>query len=435
MDVVALIERKRDGGELEDSEIRSLIESFARDQIPDYQMAAWAMAVVCRGMTPLETAALTRAMRDSGECLTWPADPRPLIDKHSTGGIGDKVSLLLAPLLAACGARVPMISGRGLGATGGTLDKLESYQNLRVGLSTQEFQDQVQSIGCAIVAASAELAPADRRLYALRDVTGTVPSVPLITASILSKKLAENPRTLVLDVKVGSGAFMKDLSQARELAQSLVRTATRLGTSAMAWITDMNQPLGRMVGNACEVIESRELLRTPDYESPLCQLVVALAAEGLVAAGAEANVEVATERVKRQWDQGDAYECFARMIAAQGGAPEQPLSLAPSHVLVAPVRGWVEYINGELLGRLVIAIGGGRQQLGDSVDHGVGLQMHVGLGSQVEPGQPLLTVFSREPLSESLETLAQSAFHYGDMPSAIGPLFLERIDHSSASSL
>lgn len=434
MDVVSLIELKRDGAELDATQIQQLIQAYANDSVPDYQMAAFAMAVVCRGMTAIETTALTRAMRDSGEQLTWPDDSRPLIDKHSTGGIGDKVSLALAPLLAACGARVPMISGRGLGATGGTLDKLESFTGLRVQLATDVLQKQVQDIGCVIAAATDRLAPADRKLYALRDVTGTVPSVPLITASILSKKLAENPKALVLDVKVGSGAFMKSLEHARELAQSLVRVGTRLGVSTVAWITDMNQPLGEMVGNACEVIEAIDVLKGKNIDQPLTSLVLALAAEALLAGRLVSTQSDALRLVADALSSGRAYEKFEQMIRAQGGDPRQNLSLAPSHVVTAPRNGWVEYINGETLGRLIIALGGGRKKLNDPIDHSVGLQVHTSLGAKVTKDQPLITVFARSPLNAEQRALAEAAFHLGPMPSAVGPLMIERISYESSGS-
>jgi len=253
MNVVHLISRKRDGEELADYEIGALIDAYVQGDVPDYQMAAWAMAVYLRGMTVAETAALTEHMLHSGVTFSWPAGGRPKVDKHSTGGIGDKVSLPLAPLLACCDLDVPMISGRGLGATGGTLDKLESIPGFRTNLSTAEFQDICCRVGCVISGATEDLVPADRKLYALRDVTGTVPSIPLITASIMSKKLAEGLNALVLDVKFGSGAFMKTRTQAHELARSMVDTGRRMHVPTVALLTDMNQPLGRMAGNAVEV--------------------------------------------------------------------------------------------------------------------------------------------------------------------------------------
>src|SRR4051795_6658647 len=256
MNVVSLISKKRDGGELTEDEIGSLITGYVRGDVPDYQMASWAMAVYLRGMTVAEIAALTEHMLHSGVTFEWPAGESPKVDKHSTGGIGDKVSLPLAPLLACCGLAVPMISGRGLGATGGTLDKLEAIPGFRTNLRLEEIQAVTERVGCVITGATAEIAPADKKLYALRDVTATVPSIPLITASIMSKKLAESLDALVLDVKFGSGAFMKSLDDARALARSLVETGKRMGVKTTALLTDMNQPLGRMAGNLVEVHEA-----------------------------------------------------------------------------------------------------------------------------------------------------------------------------------
>jgi pyrimidine-nucleoside phosphorylase len=283
MNVVHLISKKRDGGELADYEIGAIIDGYVRGDVHDYQMSAWAMAVFLRGMTVAETAALTEAMLQSGVTFQWPAGEAPKVDKHSTGGIGDKVSLPLAPLLACCGVHVPMISGRGLGATGGTLDKLEAIPGFRTNLSTEEMQAVCRRVGCVISGATADLVPADRKLYALRDVTGTVPSIPLITASIMSKKLAEGLDALVLDVKHGSGAFMKTLDQARELARSMVNTGHRMGVPTTALVTDMNQPLGRMAGNAVEVIESIDVLRGTG-PADLVEVTLELGAELLVLA-------------------------------------------------------------------------------------------------------------------------------------------------------
>src|SRR3954463_15089278 len=284
MNPVNIISKKRDGSELSADEIGSLISGYVRGDVPDYQMSAWAMAVYLRGMTVAETAALTEHMLYSGVTFKWPAEEAPKVDKHSTGGIGDKVSLPLAPLLACCGLAVPMISGRGLGATGGTLDKLESIPGFRTDLSLAEIAVITERVGCVITGASAEIAPADKKLYALRDVTATVPSIPLITASIMSKKLAESLDALVLDVKFGSGAFMKSLDDARALARSLVDTGKRMGVKTTALLTDMNQPLGRMAGNANEVNEAVATLqgRGPD---DLWQCTRELGAELLVLSG------------------------------------------------------------------------------------------------------------------------------------------------------
>src|SRR6266478_5475973 len=288
MNVVSLISKKRDGGELTEDEIGSLIAGYVRGDVPDYQMASWAMAVYLRGMTVAEIAALTEHMLHSGVTFEWPAGESPKVDKHSTGGIGDKVSLPLAPLLACCDLHVPMISGRGLGATGGTLDKLEAIPGFRTNLSLAEIAEIIERVGCVITGASAEIAPADKRLYALRDGTATVPSIPLITASIMSKKLAESLDALVLDVKFGSGAFMKSLDDARALARSLVDTGKRMGVKTTALLTDMNQPLGRMAGNANEVNESVDCLMGKG-PADLMEVTLELGAELLVLAKRESS--------------------------------------------------------------------------------------------------------------------------------------------------
>ncbi|HYO24074.1 MAG TPA: thymidine phosphorylase, partial [Lacipirellulaceae bacterium] len=289
MNPVWLIAKKRDGEELSDHEIAQFISGYARGDIPDYQMSAMAMAIYLRGMSTAETASLTDHMLASGARFTWPDDGVPRVDKHSTGGIGDKVSLPLAAMLACCGLQVPMISGRGLGATGGTLDKLEAIPGFRTDLSMEEFRDVCQRVGCVISGATADLVPADRKLYALRDVTATVPSIPLITASIMSKKLAEGLDALVLDVKWGSGAFMKTADQARELARSLVATGQRMGVATTALVTDMNQPLGRMAGNALEVNESYAALQG-EGPADLMEATYALGAELLVSTGRAGSV-------------------------------------------------------------------------------------------------------------------------------------------------
>lgn len=292
----AIIATKRDHRELSDAEIAFFVQGYSCGEIPDYQMSAMAMAIFLNGMTERETAALTLEMLNSGVRIEWPDDGIVRVDKHSTGGLGDKTSIILAPLLAEFGLQVPMLSGRGLGATGGTLDKLEAIRGFRTDLTLQEIVQLTQSVGCVITGASAELAPADRRLYALRDVTATVPSIPLITASIMSKKLAESPDALVLDVKFGSGAFMKTFDQAAELAASLVGTGQRMGVRTSALLTDMNQPLGRMCGNALEVRESVEILRGAG-PADAREVTIALAVEVLLLAGAGFSAEQARQQI------------------------------------------------------------------------------------------------------------------------------------------
>ena len=418
-----LIAAKRDGRELTDDEIRFFIRGFASETIPDYQMAAMAMAIYLNGMTERETAALTLEMLHTGQRLQWPADGRLRVDKHSTGGIGDKTSLILAPLLAECGLQVPMLSGRGLGATGGTLDKLESIPGYRTDLSLHEITERTQVLGCVITGASAELAPADRRLYALRDVTATVPSIPLITASIMSKKLAESPDALVLDVKFGSGAFMKTFEQARLLAESLVNTGQRAGVRMTALLTDMNQPLGRMCGNAVEVLESIDVLQGC---GPLDtrELTLQLAAELLLLTGVCTNNADAVQQLEARLNDGSAYERFCRMVAGQGGDPTAPLKVAPASEVCSQTAGAVAAIDTEALGLAIITMGGGRRTMGEQIDHSVGLEMLVRLGDHVDAGQPLVRIFSRNP--ESVASQIRSAIRI-DSTGAVPPLIRERI--------
>ncbi|MGD9635749.1 MAG: thymidine phosphorylase [Pirellulales bacterium] len=394
MNIVHLISKKRDGHELADFEIGALIDGYVRGDIPDYQMAAWAMAVFLRGMTVAETAALTERMLHSGARFEWPAGEAPKVDKHSTGGTGDKVSLILAPLLACCDLQVPMISGRGLGATGGTLDKLEAIPGFRTDLSTAEMQEVTRRVGCVISGATADLVPADRKLYALRDVTGTVPSIPLITASIMSKKLAEGLDALVLDVKWGSGAFMKTLPEAKALARSLVDTGKRMHVPTAAILTDMNQPLGRMAGNAVEVDESVAALEGRGPED-LMIVTLELGAELLVLAKRAQSLDEAKDRLQRVIDSGAGLAKFREMVAAQGGNLDAPRAIAPASELPAVRGGVVCGMDTEALARVIIELGGGRKKLGDALDHSTGFEMLVRLGDPVEPGEPLVRVFAR----------------------------------------
>ena len=411
MNATRIIECKRDGRPLSESQIAFLIDGYVDGRVPDYQMAAFAMAVYFQGMDDTETAALTQRMLRSGSSLAWDQGSLPNVDKHSTGGIGDKTSLLLAPLLACCGVQVPMISGRGLGATGGTLDKLESIPGFRTDLSRHEIEDQAQRIGCVISGATADIAPADKRLYALRDVTATVPSVALITASIMSKKLAESLDALVLDVKFGSGAFMKTPRAARELAKSLVATGQRMGVSTTALLTDMNQPLGRMVGNAVEVAETLDCLRGEGPPDVL-ELTLALAAELLVMTRVAEAAE-ADSILRGQLASGRAHQKFREMVVAQGGDADAPLNIAPRQTYRAGSGGCVTAIDAQRLGEAVIHLGGGRRQVDDVIDHSVGLEILVRLGDPVEPGQPLTHVFSPQPLDDELRRLLQAAFTIG----------------------
>jgi len=413
MQPASLIAVKRDGLELSDTQIDSFISGVASGQIPDYQATAMLMAIFLRGMSPGETAALTKAMLHSGTRLTWPSDGRPVVDKHSTGGLGDKTSLIIAPLLAECGVLVPMLSGRGLGPTGGTLDKLESIPGFRADLSIAELQQQVLELGCVITGTTAELAPADRRLYALRDVTATVPSIPLITGSIMSKKLAESPQALVLDVKYGSGAFMKTATEAEMLARSLVSTGHSMNVTVSALLTDMNQPLGAMCGNALEVLEAVMVMQ--DHGPPdVRQLSLLLAAEVLVNCKVETSRSSALIRCEKLLQSGAVFERFQRMVAAQHGDPRLPLKTAPATELTAPRAGFIHHIHTEQLGYAVIALGGGRQRADDKIDHSAGLEMLVRIGDQITVGQPLVRIYSQR--SDSVRRQILNAFELSDEP-------------------
>jgi thymidine phosphorylase len=383
-DVLDVIRTKRDGGVLSDEQIRFFVSGYTAGTIADEQAAALCMAILLRDMEPSELAVWTQAMIDSGDRLDLSGVDRPTVDKHSTGGVGDKVSLVLAPLVAACGAAVPQLSGRGLGHTGGTLDKLESIPGWRAALSETEIAAQLADVGAVICATTPTLAPADRKLYALRDVTGTVESIPLIASSIMSKKIAEGTDGLVLDVKFGSGAFMKTPERARELAETMVRigSAHRLATTAL--LTDMSVPLGRAVGNALEVAESVDVLRGGG-PSDVVELTVALAREMLALAGI-ADVDPAQVLAS-----GKAYQVWERMIAAQGGDPTAPLPVA-SHVeeLVADRSGVLARLDALAVGVAAWRLGAGRARKEDAVQASAGVRLLVDVGDPVEVGQPLL---------------------------------------------
>jgi pyrimidine-nucleoside phosphorylase len=427
MNPVQIITKKRDGGALAPAELRALVEGYARGDVPDYQMAAWAMAVFLRGMTDDETATLTEAMLESGAQLEWPAD-LTTVDKHSTGGIGDKTSLVLAPLLATFDLAVPMISGRGLGATGGTLDKLEAIPGFRTNLALDEIRAVTRAVGCVITGATADLVPADRKLYALRDVTATVASIPLITASIMSKKLAEGLSALVLDVKFGSGAFMKTADEARRLAQSMVAVGRKMGVKTVALLTDMNQPLGRMAGNAVEVDESIDVLRGGGPQD-LIDLTLALGAELLVATGRAADRDAAITAQSKRLADGTAYEKFRAMIDAQGGDLDAARERAPESLVTTDRAGYVSAIDTEALGWAVIELGGGRKVLTDKVDPAVGLEMLVRLGDAVRSGDPLVRMFARPDATQHAATaVVRREIKIADAPPTAQPLILERVE-------
>jgi pyrimidine-nucleoside phosphorylase len=427
MNPVAIISKKRDGGTLSTDEIAQFMGGFVRGEVPEYQMSALAMAIFFRGMDPTETAALVDVMLRSGATLQWPPGFGTMVDKHSTGGIGDKTSLIIAPLLACCGLKVPMISGRGLGATGGTLDKLESIPGFRTNLNEKEIHQVVDKVGCVITGATADLVPADKKLYALRDVSGTVPSIPLICASIMSKKMAEGLNALVLDVKWGSGAFMRREEDARTLAQAMVATGERMNVRTSALLTDMNQPHGRMAGNAVEVDES---VATLEGHGPndLLGLCIALSAELLVSTGLEQSPTAAGNRLLELIRSGAALEKFREMVAAQGGNLDAKRPIAPASEVTAEKAGYIAAMNVEQLGFAIIELGGGRQRLGDKLDFSTGLEMLVRLGDKVDRGQPLVRLFAPPAKAPAAAKMVTAAITISDQPVTPPPLIVERIE-------
>ena len=389
-DAVSLIRAKRDGQRLADDEIRWLFEAYARHEVADEQMSALLMAIYFRGLDRTELRTWTAAMIASGDRLDLSSVGRPTVDKHSTGGVGDKVSLILAPLVAACGAAVPQLSGRGLGHTGGTLDKLESIPGFRAGLTPDETIAVLASVGCVICAAGSGLAPADRRLYALRDVTGTVESIPLIASSIMSKKIAEGTSALVLDVKVGSGAFMTSYDRARELAETMVALGEEHGVRTRALLTRMDVPLGRAVGNAVEVAESVAALQG-DGPADLMEVTLALAAQMLALAGIDADPAAAIA-------DGRALDAYRAMIRAQGGDPDAPLpQAAHTQVLAAPASGWLTGLDALAVGIAAWRLGAGRARKEDDVSASAGIICLAKPGDRVQAGQPLLELRADEP--------------------------------------
>jgi pyrimidine-nucleoside phosphorylase len=398
---IDVIRKKRDGVELSRSEIEALVDAYTRDKIPDYQVSAWLMAVVLRGMTRGETAALTDAMLRSGEVLDLSSLAGKKVDKHSTGGVGDKTSLVLAPLAAAAGVAVPMISGRGLGHTGGTLDKLEAIPGFNVNLPVAEFRRVLETCGCAMIGQTAEIAPADRKLYALRDVTGTVESPYLICASIMSKKLAEGIDALVLDVKTGSGAFMKSEKDAAFLAELMVDTGERMGKKMVALITDMDQPLGNKIGNALEVVEVVEVLRGGGPDD-LRQLCIELAGWMLHLGGVAGSVAEGKEQSERLISSGKALEKFREMVELQGGDPRaiDDVTKLPQTLrtmkLSSSSNGFVASMQCEEIGTACVILGGGRERKEDAVDPAVGIVLHKKVGDAVAIGEELATIYYNE---------------------------------------
>jgi pyrimidine-nucleoside phosphorylase len=432
MIAVDLIRKKRDGRALGRDEIDYFIQGVTARTLPDYQASALLMAIVLRGMTSDETAALTDAMVRSGTRMAYPDIDGVPVDKHSTGGVGDKTSLILAPLVAACGGYVPMMSGRGLGHTGGTLDKLESIPGFRTALSLDELRVALRTVGCALIGQTAEIAPADKKLYALRDVTGTVESIPLICASIMSKKIAEGIGGLVLDVKTGAGAFMKTREDSLRLAAALVNIGNASGVATEALITAMEAPLGRMVGNSLEVIESIETLKGNGPED-LETLSILLAARMLIAARLEYDEPSATRRVRAAMESGAGLEKFRAIVAHQGGDPRvlddySRLPAAPDrHDVRAARTGHVSALHAELVGRAAVALGAGRATLDDLIDPGVGIEIVAPVGTHVQEGDPVLRLHHRSGrgLEDALKLL-NDAIRIGDPP-ARQPLVADRI--------
>lgn len=434
MRCVDLIRRKRDSSELTAAEICYLVDGYTRNEIPDYQMAAWLMALACRGMTSSETAALTEAMLRSGSVLDLSDLPGKKVDKHSTGGVGDKTSLIVAPIVAAAGLYVPMISGRGLGHTGGTLDKLESIPGFNVNLSLDDFRRVLSACGCALIGQTAEIAPADKKMYALRDATGTVENPALICSSIMSKKLAEGLDALVLDVKTGSGAFMKSIGAALDLAQLLVETGARMGKRVVALITDMDQPLGRAAGNSLEVIEVLEVL-AGGGPADLRELSVELAAWMLVLGERTESLGEGRELAEQEISTRRALQTFRDIIRLQGGDPRivdnralLPRASSTADVL-SPADGFVGAMECEQLGLACTVLGGGRSVKEDSIDHAVGLIFHKKRGEAVHSGEPLCTLhYNSHARLEDARHLVQTAYQIVPQPPAQRPLVLRVVE-------
>ncbi|MGB3148767.1 MAG: thymidine phosphorylase [Paracoccaceae bacterium] len=435
MEARSIIAALRDGDGLPSAAAQWFAAGLASGDVSDAQAGAFAMAILLRGLSEADRVGLTLAMRDSGQVLAWDM-PGPVIDKHSTGGIGDVTSLLIAPALAVCGGYVPMISGRGLGHTGGTLDKLESIPGYRCDQSVEDLRQILRQSGCAIVGASAEIAPADRRLYAVRDVTGTVESIDLITASILSKKLAAGPAALVLDVKVGSGAFMKRMDAAKGLAEALVRTANDAGCRTAALISDMSQPLATAAGNALEVARVMELLTEGRQAGPrLWDLSVALGAEGLVLAGLAPDSTEGARQMTSALLSGAAAERFGQMVAAQGG-PADFVERFADYLPKAPVQrpvtagkaGFVHAIEAEALGHAVVGLGGGRLRGGDKLDLSVGLSDLLPVGAEVGPKDVLALVHAANAAgAEEAVARVRAAYAIGAERPADPPLIAGRV--------
>lgn len=434
MDPRGVIRLIRESQSVPDADLTSFCNGLANGAVSDAQAAAFAMAVCMGGLSERERIALTTGMRDSGAVLHWQLDG-PVLDKHSTGGVGDCVSLLLAPALAACGAYVPMISGRGLGHTGGTLDKLEAIPGLKTEIPQDRFRRIVGQVGCAIVSATDDIAPADKRLYAIRDMTATVNSPELITASILSKKLAAGLDGLVLDVKVGSGAFMKSMAAATDLAEMLVETATGIGCPTRAFITDMNQPLAKSLGNALEVMEVMQALTGDELNPDLPDLAAALGGELLAMAGLADNAEEGAVQIADSFHDGAAAERFQAMVAAMGG-PHDFVDRWHDRLPAAPIvqevhaldAGHVTAMDAEALGRVVVALGGGRQVAGDRIDMAVGLSELCEIGDFVDNAVPVALIHARDhDAADAAARAIRAAISVGDLAPDVPPTIYRRV--------
>lgn len=433
MRMVELIEKKRDGKRLTLEELAFFIQGYTAGDIPDYQVAALLMAIMWRGMDDCETADLTLLMADSGERLDLKDVAPFVVDKHSTGGVGDKVSLVVAPTVAACGLPVGKMSGRGLGFSGGTLDKLESIPGYRVDLSVAEFKAQLQRIGIVLTGQSANLAPADGKLYALRDVTGTVSSLPLIVSSIMSKKIAAGADAIVLDVKVGSGAFMKTLAEAQALAVSMVNIGQQVGRQVVARISDMNQPLGYAVGNDLEVCEAIDTLQGHGPED-FCEHCMVIAGEMLWLGGQAADVEAGIALARETVARGAAWEKFRQLVIAQGGDVsyvDDPTRFPTTRIvetIAAPAAGYLAHTQAAEIGMAAVDLGGGRARKDDPIDHGVGLLLHVKVGDYVAAGAPLFTVYANDVTRrDAAVQRVLAALAFATEPPSPLPLFYERI--------
>jgi pyrimidine-nucleoside phosphorylase len=433
MRAVEIIIKKRDGGELSQAEIETFVEGYASGDIPDYQAAAWAMAVLLNGMNARETTDLTLAIAHSGEMLDLTGVVQVTVDKHSTGGVGDKTTLVVEPLVAACGLPVGKMSGRGLGFSGGTLDKMESIPGFRTNLTTEEFLEQLRTQGLVLTGQSAELAPADGKLYALRDVTGTVQSIPLIASSVMSKKIASGAQVIVLDVKVGVGSFMQTLGEARQLAELMVSIARLAGRRAVALLSDMNQPLGQAVGNALEVKEAIDTLHGGGPQDFVEHCLVV--ASHLLALGGKAPDEQEGRRLaERALADGLAWERFRTLVQMQGGdvtyidKPERLPAAQFVQPVLAPRSGYLAGVNAKVIGETSVLLGAGRAKKEDPIDHAVGIVVHHKVGEWVAEGQPLLSVHANRPelLAEALRQLAE-AVTWNDTPVPELPLFYDVI--------